>query len=929
MPKASPIQTSFSGGEFSPFVQGRVDVERYKTGLETVLNYIPTLQGPLVRRPGTKYVANAKDPAKPPTLIPFQFSADQSYMLEFGDFYTRFFSNEGQLITSSTTFKITAFYGMPNRVAPFLFSSVRTSLTPRYTEGNMATSSVVTAGSILDLTTFYAYPDIPNIKYAQNADTLYLAHPSYPLFKFQRYGNTDWDLKPVIFQDGPYLPFNSYKSIADSTRITFTPSSAALPVLSTGPNYNIVGTGTGINGSIRLTTSSSHVYATGDKVFVESVGGTVEANNGTSNITATYWTISVPDQTHIDLLGSVFVNPIVGSTGRVYPALFEMTSIPGVWGDASTVIYQSSVVIAPRNIGLMLNGGTRFWGHIASVQNPSKATVAIGGEFLTNTSVISAWQLGVYSGVTGFPSAVTFHQDRLTLAGCRNAPQQIDMSMTGNYENFQASGSNLVIADDNAISIKLLSTESNPLRWIKSSPQGLLAGSASGEWQITPNSQNGALAPGNVNAAATSFFGSANLDAVQAGNAVLYIQGAYRKLREMNYFFQVGTFRSTDLSELSEHITIPGVQKLAVQRELLPLVWGLRTDGALISMTYNRDDQTIKAGWAKHTLGGQSDSGGTIPLVKSIGVISASSATFDQLWMAVQRRINGTSVVAVEFMTQPFGSATLQEDGYCLDGGATYDSPLNIASVSTGSSCTVTSPGHGLTNGDTVKIQDVVGISSSVVNADGVVIGTNNLVNDKTFVVGSSGFLSFCILDFNGNANNSTQFSPYVSGGRVRKLVSTISGLTWLKNEVVGVVADGGIHPDAIVNSAGVLALQFPAAKVQIGFRYNSDGSILRTEAGAAAGSSIGMLKRINRVAFLLHRIGDFSFGPDFARLLPCEFPRADQQQADVATPLFSGLTRDGIEAGYDFDDKLMWRQSSGLPGMVQSVTVMMDETDV
>ncbi len=120
MPKASPIQTSFSGGEFSPFVQGRVDVERYKTGLETVLNYIPTLQGPLVRRPGTKYVANAKDPAKPPTLIPFQFSADQSYMLEFGDFYTRFFSNEGQLITSSTTFKITAFYGMPNRVAPFV-----------------------------------------------------------------------------------------------------------------------------------------------------------------------------------------------------------------------------------------------------------------------------------------------------------------------------------------------------------------------------------------------------------------------------------------------------------------------------------------------------------------------------------------------------------------------------------------------------------------------------------------------------------------------------------------------------------------------------------------------------------------------------------------------------------------------------------------
>jgi hypothetical protein len=142
-------------------------------------------------------------------------------------------------------------------------------------------------------------------------------------------------------------------------------------------------------------------------------------------------------------------------------------------------------------------------------------------------------------------------------------------------------------------------------------------------------------------------------------------------------------------------------------------------------------------------------------------------------------------------------------------------------------------------------------------------------------------------------------------------------------------LADGGIHPDATVASSGVVALAFSAAKVQLGYRYNSDASTLRSDAGAADGSAIGKLRRINRAAFLLHAVGDFSFGPDFTRLLPCEFPRADEQLADNRTPLFSGMTRDGIEVGYDFDDKLVWRQSSPLPGMVQSVTIMVDETDV
>jgi hypothetical protein len=86
MPKAAVLQTGFNTGEVSPLCYGVADNPRYKKGLEILLNYIPTLQGPIVRRPGTRYLTNVKDSANPPILVPFKFSAAQNYMFEFGDF---------------------------------------------------------------------------------------------------------------------------------------------------------------------------------------------------------------------------------------------------------------------------------------------------------------------------------------------------------------------------------------------------------------------------------------------------------------------------------------------------------------------------------------------------------------------------------------------------------------------------------------------------------------------------------------------------------------------------------------------------------------------------------------------------------------------------------------------------------------------------
>lgn len=915
--RGSPIQPTFSGGEFSPRVQGRVDNERYRTGLAKSLNFLPTTQGPLLRRGGTKYTgADVKDPANPPTLIPFQFSQTQNYILEFGQSYIRFHTNGGQVLSNTTVFKTSGsvFFAGANPGGTLTFNTLNDNSNSR--PGLVVTaSSIIAASSVLELPSPYGPSDVKNIRYAQKDDTLYLTCDGYFPYKLQRLGSAAWHIQPVLFQDGPYLPLNSYASPGDSVNVSLIPSQPLAPTITTSPSYTIDGTANNGQGEIKLTLhTSSAVFVNGDRVAVRSVLGTLEANNGTSHIGAEYWVVKNATASSIDLAGSAYSFTLTNSTGVVSPALFmlDKTTPFAAWSDAGTNHYR------PFS---MVSGGTRYWGIIYNVLNAATAQ----GYFyqqMPATSVIQNWYLGPWTSNNGYPTSLCFHQDRLALAGPSGFPQQIDLSESGLYEAFAPSSTSLVVADDNAMSFNLSSDQRNQIRWTKSDSHGLLTGTAASEWSIAPSSQNAALTPTNFSAKETSYFGSHQVDASRAGNANVYVQNGQRNVRELNYFFQFDTYRSTDLAELADHLMLPGISRLQNQKTPVPLIWASTTDGKLRSMTYSRDDVTLKVGWSQHQLGGQSDSAGTAPVVKSHAVITSSSGLFDQLWCATQRYINGTSVCNIEFMTNPFDDLTDPEQATCLDLSGTYDSPVGIIGLTqAGSAIVTTAPNHGLVDGDVVKINSVVGLNSSFTNAKGVIFNSN-LVNGLMFRAGSTTVNSFFLQDINNGSSyiDSRTYTPYFSGGVVRKMVSTVSGFTWLKNETVSVLADGKWHPNVQVNSAGVLALSYKAAIVTAGYSYNSDGKTLRPEIGNAETSSIGDLRRTHRIALDLHRTGEISIGPHFNNLTPLPLPSKDPEIADAALPLFSGIVRESIESEHDFDGQVCFRMSSPFPGMVKTI---------
>jgi hypothetical protein len=312
------------------------------------------------------------------------------------------------------------------------------------------------------------------------------------------------------------------------------------------------------------------------------------------------------------------------------------------------------------------------WLTITAFTDTTHVTATISGPNASAGTATVNWRLGLWNSVDGYAAAVTFFEDRLTWGGGA-AAQRIDTSKTADYENMAPSNAAGTVAADNAISVTLNSRNVQAIRWLTDDEKGLLVGTASGEWIVRPSNQSEALSPTNVNAKQSTKRGSANIQAIDAGKATLYVQRSGRKLRELAYVYEVDGFRSPDMTVLAEHITRGGIKELAYQQEPQSIVWGPRNDGVLLGFTYERDQSVV--GWHRHVFGGYSNAGHTAnSIVESAASIPSADGTRDETWFIVQRYINGRSVRYVEYLTKLWEHGDAQEDGVYVDCALTYDS---------------------------------------------------------------------------------------------------------------------------------------------------------------------------------------------------------------------------------------------------------------
>lgn len=98
MPKATSSVNSLTSGEWSPKAKGRYDLAKYASGVGTMENFLINQLGGGAFRPGTRYLAETKDSSKASRLIPFQYQADQDYVVEVGDLYMKMYENDGDAV---------------------------------------------------------------------------------------------------------------------------------------------------------------------------------------------------------------------------------------------------------------------------------------------------------------------------------------------------------------------------------------------------------------------------------------------------------------------------------------------------------------------------------------------------------------------------------------------------------------------------------------------------------------------------------------------------------------------------------------------------------------------------------------------------------------------------------------------------------------
>ena len=265
------------------------------------------------------------------------------------------------------------------------------------------------------------------------------------------------------------------------------------------------------------------------------------------------------------------------------------------------------------------------------------------------------------SGDNNRPSCVSFFEQRLVFANTITNPQTLWFSKAGDYENF-TTGTN---ADD-AMIYTIASNQVNAIQYLKA-VRTLVVGTSGGEFTVSADGTDASITPTNIAIKRQSSYGSSSVDAIPAGNAILFLQKAKRKIRELAYNFDSDGYVAPDLTILNESVTKSGVNQMVYQQEPDSIIWCVRDDGELAGLTYQRSENVVA--WHRHIFGGVFGSG--IAVCESAASISGE-LTEDEFWVVVKRTINGATKRYVECFSNFDFDETDATDFRFLDSHLSY-----------------------------------------------------------------------------------------------------------------------------------------------------------------------------------------------------------------------------------------------------------------
>ncbi len=419
----------------------------------------------------------------------------------------------------------------------------------------------------------------------------------------------------------------------------------------------------------------------------------------------------------------------------------EATLVPFEFSTTQTYVLEfgNTYMRVYKDGGQVLNSGTAV-----EITTPYSAAEAAEIKFAQSADILyivhpshkprklsrsshTSWTLSNYAptadpftSTNNYPSSVTFFEERLVFAGTNAAPQKLFFSKSGDFENM-TTGTN---ADD-GMTFTIGSDQVNAIKYIKGL-RTLLIGTVGGEFVATASSSAEPITPTNIQIKRQAGYGTSDVDALLAGNRILFVQRAGKKVRELVFDFDSDGYVAPDLTLLAEHVSGTGVgtgfTNWTYQQEPDSIVWVVRSDGVLTGMTYQRSENVVA--WHRHILGGAFSTGNAV--VESVAAISNSTAASkgeDSLYMIVKRTINGGTKRYVEIM-QPFDFADDIEDAWFLDSALSYSggATTSLSGLDHLEGQTVTILANGSTHADKTVSSGAITLDRSVTKA---IVGLN------------------------------------------------------------------------------------------------------------------------------------------------------------------------------------------------------------
>lgn len=498
---------------------------------------------------------------------------------------------------------------------------------------------------------------------------------------------------------------------------------------------------------------------------------------------------------------------------------------------------------------------------------------------------------GYWSDKNGWPQTIEFHEFRLWYGGSRTYPQTLWTSKTDDYETM------LEGTDDDDAIIYMLPSQ-NKIQWMLSQSY-LMIGTLDGAGKLgdpdeamTPTTQPGYQQQ--------SKNGSAFIQAIMAGDAILYVERGGRKIREFVYAFERDQFVAPDMTVLAEHITTEGIVDIAYQSRPDSTLWCVLADGNTASLTYNEGQDVVA--WATH-----STEGGDF---ESVAVIPGEDE--DEVWFIVNRTVDSNSVRYIERM-KPRDWGSSQSDCFFVDSGLTYEGgdAVYISDVNQTNPAIVTvsswpkdAEGNNITDGNQIKITGVIGMTE---------------LNNNIYTIDDSN-VTDCNFTLNNSADtvdvNSIDYTAYISGGTVQRVENSFTGFGHLEGEILKVLADGKVQTDVIVDSNS-FTISIWANKVQAGLPYTSILETMPIVFSTQEGSVAASKKRVSEVALNFYK----SLGTKYGR-------EGDLDECFTESSLVTGWKNKSWQHGYTKEATIYLEQDKPLPLCVRAIIPTVSVTE-